>query len=790
MDFFSIYSVIVENKDGNLGVHKQNHIVLFFPFKGNLELQKNIEQQLRTYFHENILPNKIIIFCLDYNKEEIQKLFKSDSEIFNYIPKFRLLDNEGCINILSIDKKGETNQLEGKKIVRNQIDYYFRFGLTKIFKENGGLINSHEAHHFVFPSGKHCNQFLRTGNVLLKSSDIKFIATAIHRFFKEKRPKYIYCDTSSINSLAFAYVQLLKELDLDFHQSVLIESFSSYSVFDNKNFEFKRESFYLISSSTSGGIIERMTKENNGIDISCVAVIYGLKVNPSFKSSVICDLYKDKDFTYGIDGFETYNVLKGENCRYCEEGSKSLKVNGDVFLLEKPKVSPYRITINDIPKYLQNFKDYYSKPVNDYDPIVKVFHKENSSKKKYDIYIDFTKVFKSWNTGEDSFKPIIGKLENFVLQYIPSSIKYLIVLPDDGSRLLSNIIQQIVAKHGIKIKTENIIESNSKSLEKILNDEKGTIAIITSSVVSGRNLLFLSRALRKTEKNYRRIFFTFLSRTQNQDHYNFLESNLGIGEYGNSTHSIVNVEKIFCSNESLETPWHVELDFIKKIIEFKDDIVANLNNENNFKEIDKYDTPYFHQRENELNSASASKGLSNNLFFPSNQSKPLEIRNGFVFAPFSSGENHSKFIENSTQSEIYFIISSILNELRNKKKLIQSEYSKTVLDPGNFVRFNDGVIQASILRAAKIEELDYSLSNSLSEQMQAVIEEMIVHLDDEHAEALNEFLYAIAIRKLKLQASTLNECLELVENKVKPNNGQKVTFLLIKYIKEYIRNHT
>ena len=77
----------------------------------------------------------------------------------------------------------------------------------------------------------------------------------------------------------------------------------------------------------------------------------------------------------------------------------------------------------------------------------------------------------------------------------------------------------------------------------------------------------------------------------------------------------------------------------------------------------------------------------------------------------AGGAQHNIFIRNSKQSEIYFIISSILNDLRNKGVFKQGEYVRNLIDPGNFVRFNDGIIQACFLRAAKSPELDYSLSD-------------------------------------------------------------------------------
>src|SRR5690606_784509 len=147
----------------------------------------------------------------------------------------------------------------------------------------------------------------------------------------------------------------------------------------------------------------------------------------------------------------------------------------------------------------------------------------------------------------------------------------------------------------------------------------------------------------------------------------------------------------------------------------------------------------------ELNDSGLNKGLVNNLFFPNLNGEVLRINNGFAFAPTQNSKN---FACTSTQSEVYFIISSVLNEIRSKGKLVQSEYVRNLIEPGNFVRYNDGIIQACLLRASKTSELQYNLSEEMSLQMQAILGDMIIHIEDNHAEAINEFLYAIAIHKL------------------------------------------
>ncbi len=763
------------------GLQKQNHLVIFMPYNGITKDKSDIQIQLREYFHNHILPDKLIVICFEFNKEEVAELFKENSDIYEYIPKFDYELKHDSISVISLDKTGAFTSVLGSVPPLSAIDQLYNQGLVKIFNKNGGLIMAQPAHHFVFPSGKHCDRFLRTGNVLINGSEITFIASALVKHFKRKTFHSICCDTSSINSLAYAYINLQKELNPDFKSSVTVESFGSYKMFEEKKFKAKRDSIFLISSSTSGSILQRMTDKSNksqNIQLNNAAIIYGLDVVTPYHDQVICDLTLSKDNQHGLKKFESYNTSKGEKCKFCSSGSKALKVEGDVFLLEKPIVTSHIINRTSLPPYLRGVSRFYKKETINCEPIIRCYHKESGDDRKYEIYVDLSKVLDEWSHKDNQKHPyheIFVRLEKYILQNIPASLKYMIILPDDGSEKLAKIISQVLNEQGISFNEQNILDAKSESISKIDKEQKGVIAVISSSIVTGGNLLYLSRALRDYENTFQRIFFTFVIRTANQKHLEFLQSNLGMGEFGAGSNKIFNVETIHCPNESVETNWHIEEAWIKEVqdfIENRDDLVLM--------------SEYCATRIIELEQCGKDKGLSNNLFFPSLKNAPLAIRSGFAFAPSPSGSAHENFITKSKQSEIYFIISCILNQMRNEGLLIQSDYVRNLIDPGNFVRYNDGILQASILRAANKEELDYSLSNEFSQQIQAILGDMITHIEDDHAEALNEFFYAIAIKKLKLPQEIIQDCIELLEGQELYKENDSVLKGLVEFIKSEV----
>ena len=145
-------------------------------------------------------------------------------------------------------------------------------------------------------------------------------------------------------------------------------------------------------------------------------------------------------------------------------------------------------------------------------------------------------------------------------------------------------------------------------------------------------------------------------------------------------------------------------------------------------------------------------------------------------------EGKASFHACSFQSDVYFTISAIINHLRNSKDLsrclAQTEYVRNIIEPGNFNRFNDGVIQASLLRASNKQELAYHLDYDLSKNMFDILITMIKHYDTQQGEALLEFIYAIAIQKLSLRTEHLSE----ICTQISKNINNQVFELFINYI--------
>lgn len=109
------------------------------------------------------------------------------------------------------------------------------------------------------------------------------------------------------------------------------------------------------------------------------------------------------------------------------------------------------------------------------------------------------------------------------------------------------------------------------------------------------------------------------------------------------------------------------------------------------------------------------------------------------------------------QAEVLGTISAILQNARTSKlsqtgqQLRSPLLMHVALDPENFSRFNEGIIQAALLRAALTSELDYRGDVSASAYMAVLLRRVAAKFDHPQMATL-EFLAAIATKRMQLNA--------------------------------------
>ena len=81
-----------------------------------------------------------------------------------------------------------------------------------------------------------------------------------------------------------------------------------------------------------------------------------------------------------------------------------------------------------------------------------------------------------------------------------------------------------------------------------------------------------------------------------------------------------------------------------------------------------------------------------------------------------------------------------------------------------FTRFSDGILQVSLLRAARRSELDYSASHDLSRQFTSTCSAILLNHDNPVGDAAIEFVFALATEKVLLRPKDLESLRETIES--------------------------
>lgn len=148
---------------------------------------------------------------------------------------------------------------------------------------------------------------------------------------------------------------------------------------------------------------------------------------------------------------------------------------------------------------------------------------------------------------------------------------------------------------------------------------------------------------------------------------------------------------------------------------------------------------------------------ADNQFLPTSGGASLSLSDGFLFF----GDIFNGPLSEIPESTTYTTVASVLQAARDIKvpanQLKPNGYESVVLSPENFLRFNDNLLQACILRAAHPSELDYSSSPHLSCLMKEFLLKIFSRHDHAYGAASLEFAAALACGRMKLIAEDRNE---------------------------------
>jgi len=435
------------------------------------------------------------------------------------------------------------------------------------------------------------------------------------------------------------------------------------------------------------------------------------------------------------DGIEAAPIYPADDCPLCEEGSIRIDIVGDQFLPSPGVVLPVTLKASDAPSWLRSFVGQ----VVGTGLIHANYQVEVDTRASKEVFFDL-QSFVSDDKRLASLKRFKRRLDTFIEQDVPAGIRRIIHLNDAASRLLARRIEEYVVPRLRKpIRTISLQEVQSNIEANV--ETAGATLVVAGAIASGRTLFAAAQTLRHIQKNDAVNYLIGIARLPSDEAWRGMDDLIHREQPRDQGLHVVERVRLPVYGMATETTWDDEREFYKAI-------------EGHITDAGR---PHFESRRRalELSSSDDARGLVDNLFWESQQGTPLPLRHGFAFFDFAVDGAIA------SQADVFFTILSVLHHLRHRKEteqtLRQYEHTRRVLSPRCFDRFNDGIIQASLLRAARPVEMNYAIDVRLGEQMAEVIDFIFANATNDAGEATREFLLALAMKRLRLPTYSLKQ---------------------------------
>ncbi|KQH88962.1 hypothetical protein [Vibrio fluvialis] len=668
--------------------------------------------------NSDTLPDGIVIYVPSGKINDCLKHWKNEDLRDSFLD--RLSKNNVCFTkaLYFVDisdgifkiHEGYTSSSNSLPLQEKDVTNFYSTGLCKLAERNNVLHIAPAGHTFKHPSGRISKMFIQSRDIAATETELQFVANGLRTFVENidwLKIKTIYIDTMGIYSI-------VKEAALTAGCSANIESYHSYDFLKELNLPID-DYLVVISASTSGGMARDLVNRNFCKDK--IVTLIDVEARPSI-SHVLINLSSTSllQGVSNVDGNETDIELVGEHFSYKAKPPKQVTVG----IPHKPK---------HLPDILNDFCISGVNPINQH--VDKIEKSPLLSLKPENLHI--SNKFNNWLDAELKWS-------------LSSSIDTVIYSDDGASEILAEKASKFIQNTSGNGKSPLLLKWPDINKEK-LQDATGVI-VVTAFAGDGGKLRQISRDLREYEsKTIPRHFLIGVGLPQSMESWKKLEQFL----VRNATPRFYNF-----------SVWKVlplGPDNIQKSWDELAQLAAKADNESASPlgtiKLDEAATCY-----EELSNCVAQASAS---LLPNTNGDSLKLTEGFVFFD----DKFDDKIDRITQSATLLTIAAVLQTAREHadpdKCLRPTNYQSVIISPENFLRFNDDILQACILRASLPSELDYSSDHHLSGLMKEFLYKVFTRHKYPFGYAALEFAGALAVGKLKLKKE---HCRELVEKSV------------------------
>ncbi len=596
--------------------------------------------------------------------------------------------------------------------------------VSTMFAVHGGFVEANSNYHFLNPSQRHTDRFIRLSNLLSSFAEVSLLAMTVLPLLPVDA-EVAHVDTPAMFAVISAVNDHLRVL-APTRSWLRCENFRSYLGVRTHDFAIGGEPVVLISASSSGSLAEVVAERN--VDRDRIGhVLYLGKETEGVRLAVNLSFDEARNPEGVSDNRETF----GENdCKLCAAGSIPVPLKGDQFDMGGPDFEPLTMLKTDAPPGLSTMMDRIAG-----SGAFRISTMKGAGAKQF--LVDVADLVAA--------EKFVERASYLARRHVPSMTRECILL-DADSQVFGDLV---VGEAGL---TPRFMMRNAlDDLHEKDETEKGErldglpIVVIAGVVESGRSLRDVSRDLRRSRSRSPLIYLVGCAKSASPARREELEKTL-VQTHEASKHAFASVEDVILPPSGQPNAWLAEIDFLNRAvaqhIELSEVLQARLER-----------------------LGRSSEPMADELFLSANV-EPLRIQPGFVFWPRRTSADPL----GSSQSDVYYTVSSVLQALRTNppnpggRALRTNWFQQTRLDPANLGRFNDGVIQASILRAARPVEIDYAMQDDFAREAGRTICRIMDAAHKPRGEAACEALVAIGSGRLRLPRPELEPILKARNN--------------------------
>ena len=667
---------------------------------------------------KDLVPDEMIVLVRESAFGEIEGQLANATEL-----KARF-SRKASATLVAFGARGE--ETRRKRVWGNgdpydlPLDVILRRGSTRLFNIRRGFVESTKNYHFENPSGRHTERFVRLANILVRTAEISFLAIPVLKRIPTSA-RYAYIDTSSLLPLVAGINDHLRYLEPK-RPAIIADSFGSYAGLKTYRFAKLEEACVLISASSSCSLAGKVIKREERFDpANIIHILYHGRDRAGL--TIAMDLSHHDDENPEGPGHSTHSSMRS-GCKLCETGSVAIPLQGEQFDLPGPQRDDILIVRDDVTAAC---REMFAQLAGSDVLQVGRYGTTSPGRRLYKVSVE--KLL-----GNDRFAK---RLSYAARRHVPAAIQHVVLLDKESKPFA----EAFVAACGGAL---SVTYHEDRNKLDPLKDAESPVLIVGAAIESGRTLQELSHDLRSICPNAPQIFAVGIAKSTSDARFDTIKNTL-IQCPAPIKHEFIALERMILPPSENVNAWSAELDFLQD--------ESNRSAPTGVSDV-------FAKRAELLASPSY---LTDDLFLDNGDEQQLKIQPGFVFWGSDKATNAGK------QADVFFTISSVLQQLRalpvHKERAIRSNWvQQSLLSPENFARFNDGVVQAALLRAAKPEEMNYASEPGRSREMSRIIRRVVLAPDKLRGAAAAEFLLALATRRLKLTDSDYKElCKEPVE---------------------------